>query len=121
MAQASYSDTARRPVSFLAKKARFVTTSKVRSCHIRLEVVTKRPAPVLGARLLGVAPAWTGTYLLYPSLVIPGSPARVSEGRRAPGVIVTLARAPGRRRPAAGAAVCDAHGASRQDSQTAYS
>ena len=25
--------TARRPVSFLAKKARFVTTSKVRSCH----------------------------------------------------------------------------------------
>ena len=33
MAQASYFDTARRPVSFLAKKARFVTTSKVRSCH----------------------------------------------------------------------------------------
>ena len=28
MAQASYFDTARRPVSFLAKKARFVTTSK---------------------------------------------------------------------------------------------
>ena len=27
MAQASYFDTARRPVSFLAKKARFVTTS----------------------------------------------------------------------------------------------
>eukprot|EP01044_Picomonas_judraskeda_P004871 COSAG03_NODE_439_length_7918_cov_13.498785_5_plen_138_part_00 len=33
MAQASYFDTARRPVSFLAKKARFVTTSNVRSCH----------------------------------------------------------------------------------------
>ena len=33
MAQASYFDTARRPVSFLAKKARFVKTSKVRSCH----------------------------------------------------------------------------------------
>ena len=29
----SYLDTARRPVSFLAKKARFVTTSNVRSCH----------------------------------------------------------------------------------------
>ena len=36
MAQASYFDTARRPVSFLAKKASFVTTSK------GLEVVTKR-------------------------------------------------------------------------------
>ena len=33
MAQASYFDTARRPVSFLAKKARFVTTSNLRSCH----------------------------------------------------------------------------------------
>ena len=33
MAQASYLDTARRLASFLAKKARFVTTSKVRSCH----------------------------------------------------------------------------------------
>ena len=33
MALVSYLDTARRPVSFLAKKARFVTTSKVRSCH----------------------------------------------------------------------------------------
>ena len=33
MAQASYFDTARRLASFLAKKTRFVTTSKVRSCH----------------------------------------------------------------------------------------
>ena len=33
MAQASYLDTGRRLASFLAKKARFVTTSKVRSCH----------------------------------------------------------------------------------------
>ena len=33
MAQASHFDTARRPVSFLAKKARFVTTSNLRSCH----------------------------------------------------------------------------------------
>ena len=35
MAQASYLDTGRRLASFLAKKSRFVTTSK-------LEVVTKR-------------------------------------------------------------------------------
>ena len=33
MALVSYFDTARRLASFLAKKARFVTTSKVRSCH----------------------------------------------------------------------------------------
>ena len=33
MAQASYLDTARRLASFLAKKARFVTTSNLRSCH----------------------------------------------------------------------------------------
>ena len=33
MAQASYFDTARRLASFLAKKPRFVTTSKLRSCH----------------------------------------------------------------------------------------
>ncbi len=33
MAQASYFDTARRLASVLAQKARFVTTSKVRSCH----------------------------------------------------------------------------------------
>ena len=34
MAQASYFDTARRLASFLAKKARFVTTSKVRKFGI---------------------------------------------------------------------------------------
>ena len=34
--QVSYLDTARRPVSFLLKKARFVTTSNA------LEIVTKR-------------------------------------------------------------------------------
>ena len=33
MALVSYLDTARRLASFLAKKPRFVTTSKVRSCH----------------------------------------------------------------------------------------
>ena len=34
MALVSYLDTARRPVSFLAKKARFVTTSNlIRGCH----------------------------------------------------------------------------------------
>ena len=39
MALVSYLDTARRPVSFLAKKARFVTTSNL---SLTLEVVTKR-------------------------------------------------------------------------------
>ena len=41
MAQASYFDTARRPVSFLAKKARFVTTSNLRSCHKAGERIEK--------------------------------------------------------------------------------
>ena len=53
MAQASYFDTARRPVSFLAKKARFVTTSKVRSCHKAgsLAILAVRPlVPVLAER-----------------------------------------------------------------------
>ena len=40
MAQASYLDTARRLASFLAKKARFVTTSKVRSCHKATMLIT---------------------------------------------------------------------------------
>ena len=39
MAQASYFDTARRLASFLAKKPRFVTTSKVRSCHKACDTV----------------------------------------------------------------------------------
>ena len=42
MAQASYFDTARRLASFLAGKARFVTTSKVRSCH---KAAAGRPPP----------------------------------------------------------------------------
>ena len=46
MAQASYFDTARRPVSFLAKKARFVTTSKVRSCHKAIQSVGGRSGRV---------------------------------------------------------------------------
>ena len=33
MTLVSYLDTARRSVSLLAKKARFVTTSNLRSCH----------------------------------------------------------------------------------------
>ena len=48
MAQASYFDTARRPVSFLAKKARFVTTSNLRSCHKAICFVpacTSTPCP----------------------------------------------------------------------------
>mgnify|MGYP006879105252 CR=1 FL=1 len=46
MAQASYFDTARRPVSFLAKKARFVTTSNLRSCHKAIQSVGGRSGRV---------------------------------------------------------------------------
>ena len=53
MALVSYFDTARRPVSFLAKKPRFVTTSNLRSCH------KAQAAPQTA--LLSV---WAGTALL---------------------------------------------------------
>ena len=57
MAQASYFDTARRLASFLAKKTRFVTTSKLlnfRSCHkALLQSVCRTNAASLRANEVG--------------------------------------------------------------------